>query len=61
MTMTEYRTPESINYTRSSYENGVQSNFSWRIVASNYLTEGDQFIFTLPHPVIFSQNSQIMG
>lgn len=61
VTMSEFRTPDSINYTRSTEVNGQMSNYSWRIVASNYLTEGDQFVFTLPHPIVFSPNSTMIG
>lgn len=59
--MTEYRTPNAIDYTRSTYENGKPSNYSWRVVASNYLTAGDQFVWTMPHPIVFSPNSTILG
>lgn len=59
VSMTAYRTPNSINYTRTTSENGKRSDYIWRIVASNYLTEGDQFVWTMPHPIVFSKNSTI--
>lgn len=61
VSMLSYRAPNSINYTRSTYENGQQANYTWRIVASNYLTEDDIFIFTLPSPIVFSPNTTMWG
>jgi hypothetical protein len=61
VTMESYQTPNSITYTRTSYVNGEPSNYTWRVLASNYLQAGDQLVWKLPWPIIFARNSSIIG
>lgn len=59
--MNKYQTPNFIEYTRSSYENGAITNYTWQIETANQYRRGDKMKFTLPLGIRFTDNTEAVG
>lgn len=59
--MDGYQTPNFIEYTRSSYENGAITNYTWQIETANQYQNGDKLKFTLPYGIRFTDNTEAVG
>lgn len=59
--ITAYPTPNTLAYTRSSYDNGKLTNYTWQIETANYYVDGDVMTFELPSGIRFTDATKAYG